>query len=72
MRYCWHMSTERTESEELNRRISTLIMRGLSAAEAEAQARWEASGEEAPVWVRRCEHHGCVITAPHRHGGIAP
>ncbi len=33
----------RTESPEMNRRICTLIMRGLSATEATAQAQREAS-----------------------------
>jgi hypothetical protein len=23
---------------------------------------------EPPIWVRMCDHHGCVITAPHAHG----
>jgi hypothetical protein len=31
-------TSERTESAEMNRRICTLIMRGLSASEAKAQA----------------------------------
>ena len=35
--------SERTESEEMNRRIITLIMRGLSATEAAAQAVREAA-----------------------------
>ena len=24
--------------------------------------------EQAPAWVRVCDHDGCVITAPHKHG----
>lgn len=41
-RHTSHMTSEhRTESPELNRRINTLIMRGLDATEAEAQARRE-------------------------------
>jgi hypothetical protein len=59
---------ERTESPEMNLRINTLIMRGLSAAEAEAQAKWESGADESPVTVRRCELGGCVITSPHKHG----
>jgi hypothetical protein len=28
----------------------------------------EQDGGGVPVWVNRCGHDGCVITAPHTHG----
>jgi hypothetical protein len=69
---------ERTESREMNIRISTLIMRGLSATEAKRQAVAEESAELTrkvaadnavePLWVRTCNRPGCVLTSQHRHG----
>ncbi len=55
---------------ETNTRINTLIMRGLTAADAAAQASREAAGAETdrPVWVRTCGHPGCVLTTRHGHG----
>jgi hypothetical protein len=63
-------NTERTETPEMNRRINTLIMRGLSATDATTQAHREMADH--PVWVKVCRHPGCVITRSHSHGGIAP
>jgi hypothetical protein len=60
---------ERTESREMNTRINTLIMRGLTAAEARTQAEWElATPDSRPVWIRTCDRPGCVLTSTHRHG----
>lgn len=29
-----------------------------------------AEPEQAPVWVRVCDHVGCILTSKHRHGTV--